>query len=201
MAARDSKTTPSNRTGKRPVEIERPFCPRGHGSMMMQATPQQSLHWERSRCTTTSGLDGCDVRLGWGSFEGVDAIIFFGWGGRDPVPLKVQGQLNFRGPGGCLQLVYETVQRPKERIPILGLVPRHRVESREELTESSCVPDVFFFIWMVPESQPTKSVVHLVIERKIVAMSPDRTPQSRTQRENPVYEECGDDTTVGGCIV
>ena len=71
---------------------------------MMQATPQQSLYWECSTCTTTSGLslDGCDVRLGWGSFEGVDAIIFFGWGGRDPVPLKVQGQLNFRGPGGML---------------------------------------------------------------------------------------------------
>ena len=31
---------------KRPVEIERPFCPHGHGSMMMQATPQQSLHWD-----------------------------------------------------------------------------------------------------------------------------------------------------------
>ena len=62
----------------RPVEIERPFCPHGHGSMIMQATPQQSLYWECSTCSTTSGLglDGCDVRLvDRGSFEGVDANI------------------------------------------------------------------------------------------------------------------------------
>ena len=42
----------------------------------MQGTPQQSLHWECSTCSTTSGLslDVCDVRLvDWGSFEGVDA--------------------------------------------------------------------------------------------------------------------------------
>ena len=48
MMARDSKMTTNNRTvlsstGKRQVKIERPFCPRGHGSMMMQATPQRSL--------------------------------------------------------------------------------------------------------------------------------------------------------------
>ena len=44
--------------------------------MMMQATPQQSLYWECSTCSTTSGLslDGCDVRLvDWESFEGADA--------------------------------------------------------------------------------------------------------------------------------
>ena len=69
MVARDPETKLNNRTvlassGKRPVEIERPFCPHGHGSMMMQATPQQSLYWEWSTCSTTSGLrlDGCDVR-------------------------------------------------------------------------------------------------------------------------------------------
>ena len=52
-------------SGKRPVEIERPFCPHGHGSMMMQATPEQSLYWECSTCSTTSGLslDGYYVRL------------------------------------------------------------------------------------------------------------------------------------------
>ena len=79
--ARDPEVIPNNRTvlassGKRPVEIERPFCPHGHGSMMMQATPQQSLYWECSTCSTTSGLsmDGCDVRLvDRVSFEGVDA--------------------------------------------------------------------------------------------------------------------------------
>ena len=67
-AGTDPETTLNNRTvlastGKRPVEIERPFCPHGHGNMMMQATPQQSLYWECSTCSTTSGLslDGCDV--------------------------------------------------------------------------------------------------------------------------------------------
>ena len=45
IVARDAETTLNNRTvlastGKRPVEIERPFCPHGHGSVMMQATPQ-----------------------------------------------------------------------------------------------------------------------------------------------------------------
>ena len=81
MVARDPETTLNNRTalastGKRPVEIERPFCPHEHGSMLLKDTPQQSLHWECSTCSTTSGLslDGCDVRLvDRESFEGADA--------------------------------------------------------------------------------------------------------------------------------
>ena len=81
MVARDPETKLNNRTvlastGKRPVEIERTFCPHGHWSMMMQATPQQSHYWECSTCSTTSGLslDGCDVRLlDPSSFEGADA--------------------------------------------------------------------------------------------------------------------------------
>ena len=63
-------------TGKRQVEIERPFGPHGHGSMTMQVPPQQSLHWECSTCSTSSGLslDGCEVRLvDRGSFEAADA--------------------------------------------------------------------------------------------------------------------------------
>ena len=80
MVALDPETTLNNRTvlastGKRPVEIGRPFV-HGHGSMMMQATPQQSLHWECLTCSTTSGLslDGCDVRLvDRVGFEGADA--------------------------------------------------------------------------------------------------------------------------------
>ena len=46
------------------------------GSMVMQATPQQSVYWESSTCSTTSGLclDGCDVRLvDRERFEGADA--------------------------------------------------------------------------------------------------------------------------------
>ena len=81
MVERDPETKLNNRTvlastGKRPFEIERPFCPHGHGSMMMQASPQQSLCWECSTCSATSGLslDGCDVRLvDRVSFEGADA--------------------------------------------------------------------------------------------------------------------------------
>ena len=57
------------------MEIERPFCPHGHGNMMMHATPQQSLYWECSTCSTSGlSLDGCDVRpVDRWSFEGVDA--------------------------------------------------------------------------------------------------------------------------------
>ena len=81
MVARESKTKLNNRTvlastGKRPVEMERPCCPHGHGSLMMQATPQQSLYWECSTCSTTPGLslNGCDVRLvNQRIFEGVEA--------------------------------------------------------------------------------------------------------------------------------
>ena len=77
LVARDPETKLNNRTvltstGKRPVETERPFCPHGHGSIVMQATPQQSLHWECSTCSTTSGLsvDGLVDRV---NFEGADA--------------------------------------------------------------------------------------------------------------------------------
>ena len=93
MVAQDSKTTLNNRTvlsstGKRPVEIERPLCPHA---------PQQSLHWECSTCSTTSGLslDGCNVRLvDQGSFGDVDANMVPNGGGRDSMPLNVQEQLS-----------------------------------------------------------------------------------------------------------
>ena len=103
MVARNPETTLNNRTvlastGKRPVEIERTFCPHGHGSMMMQATLQQGIYWECSTCSTTSGLslDGCDVRLvDRESFEGADAnMVFIG------------------DDEACLQLMYESGQRP-----------------------------------------------------------------------------------------
>ena len=93
MVARDPETKLNNRavlasTGKRPVEIERPFCPHGHGSMIMQATPQQSLYWDCSTCSTTPGLslDGCDVRLvDRVNFEGADANMVL-IGGDDETP-------------------------------------------------------------------------------------------------------------------
>ena len=119
MVERNPEVKLNNRTvlastGKRPVEIERPCCPHGHGSMMMQATPQQSLFWECSTCSTTSGLslDGCDVRLvDRGSFEGANANMV--WGRRDTVPLNVQGQLKDVDQEVYLQLIYESRQRPE----------------------------------------------------------------------------------------
>ena len=86
-----------------------------------------------------------------------------------------------------LQLVYETGQRPEERIATLG----HRVDSREQVAE------FFFFLHSrrLPSQLDTKSVprrVRLAIERNIVVMSLDQTFQSGIQREN-VYLR-----TVGG---
>ena len=142
MVARDPETKLNNRavlasTGKRPVDIERPFCPHGHGSMMMQATPQQSLYWECSTCSTTSGLslDGCDVRL-------VDRSEIRGCrrehgsrGRRNTVPLKVQGQLKDVDQEVYFQLIYEIGQRPENQITTLGLASRQIVEWGEQVTE------------------------------------------------------------------
>ena len=102
------------------------------------------------------------------------------------MPLKVQGQLKCVDQKACLQLICETGQRCERQIVTLGLVPRQRTESREQVTESFCVPEGFFN-WMALESKPTKPVprrVRLAILRKIVATSPDRTHQPRTQLEN-----------------
>ena len=45
------------------------------------------------------------------------------------MPLKVQGQLKGVGQEVCLQLIYETGQRPENQITTLGLTPRQKVES------------------------------------------------------------------------
>ena len=66
--------------------------------------------------------------------------------------LTVQGQQKYEDQVACVQLVYETGQRPEERITTLGLVPRQRGELRQQVTESFCVPDVFFFNWMGPNA-------------------------------------------------
>ena len=82
----------------------------GHGSMMMQATPQQSLYTECSTCSTTSGLslDGCDVRLAdQGGLRGCRREHGSHWGRRDTVPRKVQGQLKGVDQEACLQLIYD----------------------------------------------------------------------------------------------
>ena len=79
------------------------------------------------------------------------------WRRRDTVPLKVQGQLKGVDQEACLQLIYETGQRPENQITTLGLVPRQKVESGEQVTESFHIPEGFFNC-MVLDSQPTKSV-------------------------------------------
>ena len=102
------------------------------------------------------------------------------------MPLKVQGQLKGVGQEVCLQLIYETGQRPENQITTLGLAPRQKVESGEQVTESFNIPEGFFKC-MVLHSQPTKSVprrVRLAIERYIDEMCPNRKPQSRMQHEN-----------------
>ena len=74
----------------------------------------------------------------------------------------------------CLQLIYETGQRPESQITTLGLVPRQK--AGEQVTESFNIPE-WFFNWMVLESNPTKSVprrVRLAIERNIDEICPNR---------------------------
>ena len=107
------------------------------------------------------------------------------WGRRDTVPLNVQGQLKDMHQEVYLQLIYESGQRPENQITTLGLVPRHQVESGEQVTESFNILKVF--LSMVLDSQRTKLVsrrVRLAIERNIDEICPKRNPQSRLQHEN-----------------
>ena len=57
----------------------------------------------------------------------------------------------------CLQLFYESGQRPENQTTTLGLVPRQKVESVESVTESLNIPEGFFNC-MVLDSQPMRSV-------------------------------------------
>ena len=105
--------------------------------------------------------------------------------GRDTVPLKMQEQLKGMVRDICLQLIYETGERPESQITNLGLVPKQKVEYGEKVTESFNIPE-WFFNWMVLKSKPTKSVprrVRLAIERNIDEMCPNRDPQSKMQHE------------------
>ena len=86
----------------------------------------------------------------------------------------------------CLQLIYESGQRPENQVTALGLVSRQKVESGEQVTESSNIPEGFFNC-VVLDSQPTKSVprrVRVAIERNIDEICPNRNPRSRLQHEN-----------------
>ena len=181
----DANRTAFTSARKRPAENERSFCPPGHGSMVMQVTPQQSLCWECSTYRTTSGLslDGCDVRLvDKKNFVGVDANM---------VPIGEDETLNAHGLMKCvdqkihLQMTCWTSDRPEGQIAALGLSPRQRAEA----TESFRAP-VEFLNRTVVESQPTKSVprqVRLAIERNIAAISPNPAPQPRLQRRHRAW--------------
>ena len=77
-------------------------------SARTQATPQQSLCWECSTCSTTLGLslDGCDVRLvDRGELRGCRREHGSNWGRRDTVPLNLQGQLKDVDQEMYLQLI------------------------------------------------------------------------------------------------
>ena len=121
-----------------------------------------------------------------GEFRGCRREHGFHWERRDTGPLKVQGQLKGVDQEACLQLIYESGQRPENKITALGLASRHKVESGEQVTESFNIPEGFFNC-VVLDCQPTKPVprrVRLAIERSIDEICPTRHPQSRLQHEN-----------------
>ena len=112
MVARDPEMTLNNRTvlaptGKRPVEIERPFCPQwtrehddaGHAAaepLLGMLDVQYNLRTQPGRVRRPLGgreqLRGCREH---GSH----------WRRRDTVPLNVQGQLKCVDQEVCLQVV------------------------------------------------------------------------------------------------
>ena len=102
------------------------------------------------------------------------------------MPLDVPGQLKDVDQKVYLQLIYESGQRPENQVTALGLVPKQKVESGEQVTESFNIPS-WFFNCMVLDSQPTKSVprrLRLAIKRNIDEMCPKRNPKLSKQHEN-----------------
>ena len=162
-------------TRKRPVEIERPFSPQGHGHAA--AEPPLGMLGVQYNLRTQPGRVRC-LTCGPGELRGCRREHGSDWGRRDTAPLKVQRQLNGVDQEACLQLIYETGHRPESQITTLGLVPRQKVESGEQVTDSFNIPEGFFNC-VVLDSQPTKSVprrVRVAIERNIDEMCPKRNP-------------------------
>ena len=121
-----------------------------------------------------------------GEFRGCRREHGFHRGRRDTMPPKVQGQLKGVEQEACLQLIYESGQRPENHVVALGLVSRQKVESGEQVTASFNIPEGFLNC-VVLDSQQKESVprrVRLAIERNIDEMCPNRNPQSRLQHEN-----------------
>ena len=62
-------------------------------------------------------------------------------GERDPVPTNAQGQLKCVDQKSYLQVTCKTGQRPEGQMATLELLPRHRAELGEQVTESLGIPD------------------------------------------------------------
>ena len=170
-------------TRKRPVDIERPFSPQGHGHAA--AEPLLGMLDVQYNLRTQPGRVRCST-CGPGELRGCRREHGSHWGRRDTAPLKVQRQLNGVDQEACLQLIPGTGHRPESQISTLGLVPRQKVESGEQVTEFFNISEGFFNC-VVLDSQPTKSVprrVRVAIEWNIDEMCPKRNPQSRLQHEN-----------------
>ena len=78
----------------------------------------------RVRCSTCRPVELRGCRREHGSH----------WRRRNTVLAKVQGQLKGVDQEACLQLIYESGQRPENQITALGLVSRQKVESGEQVT-------------------------------------------------------------------
>ena len=97
MMARDPETTLAEQSHSACVHREATGR-----SMMMQTTPQQSLHLECSTCSATSGLslDGCDVRLVDRGTWRVPTRTWFLLGTTRHRASKSAEAAEWRGPGG-----------------------------------------------------------------------------------------------------
>ena len=121
--------------------------------------------------------------------EGVSRVSTRTWlqsGKKKHRASKSAGQLKGVDQEVRLQLIYETRQRLENPITNLGLVPRQKVESGEQVAESFNVPEEFFNC-MVLDSQPTKPVlrwVRLAIKRNIDEICWNQNPQPRAQHMN-----------------
>ena len=136
MVGRNPEMKLNNRTllaspGKRPVEIEcllstrtREHDDTGHAvaeSSLGMLNKQYYLKNQLGlvRCSTCRPAEFRGCRREHGSHRGR----------RDTVPLKVQWQLKGVDQEACLQLIYESGQRPENQVTAFGLVSRQKVES------------------------------------------------------------------------
>ena len=117
-------------TGKRPVEIERqiehPFCPHGHGSMMMQASTGNA---RRAAPSQDAAWTGAMFDLQTGGVSRVPTRTWFPLGTTGHRASKGAGAAEGRVPGD----IYESGQRPGE--PDYG--PWTRVETESGIGRTS----------------------------------------------------------------